>query len=68
MTIVDFPCDLALCLRQPQNMPKTIAVRKAKETMAASTLSLVLSSIFASPAGLSRLSGAGSAAQVREST
>ena len=40
-------------------MPKTIAVRKAKEMMAASTLSLILSSIVASFAGMSRLSGAG---------
>jgi hypothetical protein len=43
-------------------MPKTIAVRKAKETMAASTLSLILSSICASFAGRSRLSDAGCAA------
>jgi hypothetical protein len=49
-------------LAQPQNMPKTIAVRKAKETMAASTLSLILNSILASFAGMSRLSGAGCAA------
>jgi hypothetical protein len=40
-------------------MPKTMAVRKAKETMAASTLSLILSSILASFAGMSRLSSAG---------
>jgi hypothetical protein len=43
-------------------MPKTIAVRKAKETMAASTLSLILNSIWASLAGMSRLSSAGGAA------
>jgi hypothetical protein len=43
-------------------MPNTIAVRKAKETMAASTLSLILSSIWASLAGMSRLSGAVDAA------
>jgi hypothetical protein len=49
-------------LAQPQNMPSTIAVRKAKETTAASTLSLILSSILASFAGMSRLSGAGCAA------
>ena len=42
-------------------MPKTIAVRKAKETTAASTLSLILNSIWTSFAGMSRLSGAGSA-------
>jgi hypothetical protein len=35
-------------------MPKTTAVRKAKDTMAASTLSLVRSSIAASSAGTSR--------------
>jgi hypothetical protein len=40
-------------------MPKTIAVRKAKEMMAASTLSLILSSIVASSAGMSRHSEAG---------
>jgi hypothetical protein len=39
-------------------MPKTMAVRKAKEMMAASILSLILSSIVASFAGTSRLSGA----------
>jgi hypothetical protein len=43
-------------------MPKTMAVRKAKEMMAASTLSLILSSIVASFAGRSRLSGADGAA------
>jgi hypothetical protein len=43
-------------------MPKTIAVKKAKEMMAASTLSLILSSIGASSAGTSRHSGAGHAA------
>ena len=52
-------------LAQPQNMPRTIAVRKAKETMAASTLSLILNSILASFAGMSRLSGAGFAAPIR---
>jgi hypothetical protein len=52
-------------LAQPQNMPRTIAVRKAKETMAASTLSLILNSILASFAGMRRLSGAGCAAPIR---
>jgi hypothetical protein len=49
----------------PQTMPKTIAARKAKETMAASTLSLILNSILASFAGMSRLSGADCAAPTR---
>jgi hypothetical protein len=40
-------------------MPTTIAVKKAKEMMAASTLSLILSPIVTSSAGGSRHSGAG---------
>jgi hypothetical protein len=47
---------------QSQNIPTTTAVRKAKEMMAASTLSLILSSIVTSSAGMSRLSGAEHAA------
>ncbi len=53
-----FPRDRPRACLQPQNMPNTTAVRKAKETMAASTLSLILSSILASFAGMSRHSGA----------
>ena len=44
----------APCCIRTQNMPKTTAVRKAKDTMAASTLSLVRSSIAASFAGQTR--------------
>ena len=44
----------APCCIRTQNMPKTTAVRKAKDMMAASTLSLVRSSIAASFAGQTR--------------
>jgi hypothetical protein len=43
-------------------MPTAIAVRNAKETMAASTLSLILRVILLPPAGMSRSSGAVDAA------
>src|SRR6185503_7382296 len=63
------PCFLrpASCCVQTQNMPKTTAVRKAKDTMAASTLSLVRSSIAASFAGNDRRFGASCPAPTQES-
>jgi hypothetical protein len=75
LPILVFPMIGDACIPS-QNIPNTTAVRKAKEMMAASTLSLVRSSINASYAGcstgfgcelprpsLSNLSGVASACQ-----
>jgi hypothetical protein len=48
-------------------MPNTTAVKKAKDTMAASTFSLVCNSIIASFTGLGRLADAGCPAPKPES-